>query len=140
MIKYSINKEKRTVVAFFAYSEDPSICGRVALHKDLVWYLYTKYRKSFLAEVTEEESVIPLIVEIVTDFVDKYVPDENCIRGIAKCNPKDVFEENLGMKIARTKLIDKERKIFDKFKNYFNKKLERAFNELRYVYSFKMVE
>ena len=132
MIKYVVNKEKRTVAAFFQDEEDKHIRGRVLLCRDLVMHLHSKFSKSFLADVVDEESVIPLIVDIVNNFIEEYVPSENCIRGIAKCNPTDKFSEEIGMRVAKEKLLNKERRIFEKFKTLFNRQLEKMFNELRY--------
>lgn len=133
MINYVVNKEKRTVVAFFADNKNRNLCGRTLLYYDLIQYLYSKFEKSSFLCVLEEDTAMSVVVDLVDKFIDKHVPEENCIRGIAKCNPEDIFEESFGMKIARTRLIEKERNIFNKFRNYFNEKLEKFYSQSKYL-------
>lgn len=132
MINYVVNKEKRTVVAFFADNKNRNLCGRTLLYYDLIQYLYSKFEKSSFFDMLDEDIAMSIIVDLVDEFMNKHVPEENCIRGIAKCNPEDVFEENFGIKIARERLIEKERNIFNKFRKYFNEKLTKMFNQYKY--------
>ena len=132
MINYVVNKEKRTVVAFFADEDGGGFCGRDLLFYDLIRHLHSKFKKSSFFDMLDEDTAMNIIVELVDEFMIKYVPEENCIKGIAKCNPEDVFEESFGIIIARDRLIEKERNIFNKFRKYFNEKLTKMFDQCKY--------
>ena len=130
MIKYVINRKKNIVVAYFQDETDENRCGRDLLHKELCWMLFSRLQKSEFASFVSMEDITSILYDFVSDFMRTYVPEENCIRGIAKCSPEDSFSEFEGKRIAKERLINKERHIFKRMEEYFNEKIEKIFTEL----------
>lgn len=121
MIKYSINEKKKSVAAYF---EDGDMRGLDVLSVDLMCYMRAKLNRGasdngFSLVVSDR-----ILFEMVHKFVSRYT--ERSVRGVARCHGGDKWDESIGKGVARRKLIEKERRIFEKFRKYFNKEVEKA--------------
>jgi hypothetical protein len=95
MIEYSVNKEKRTVVAFIKFGEHEEC------FKDSSWILEKLY------------SALDLFYRRDTFCGKKYRELERkmfypcTMSAKAKCNPKDEWDEEYGKQLARQRLVEK---------------------------------
>jgi len=121
MIKYSVNEKKKSVAAYF---EDDDMRGLDILAVDLMCYARAKLNRGesdngFSLDVSDG-----ILFKMVHKFVSRYT--ERSVRGVARCHEGDKWNETVGKSVARRKLIEKERRIFEKFRKYFNKEVEKA--------------
>ena len=101
-----VDKEKRTTVAVMTN-----------VQSDIYNYLHSLLRNR---DVNSYEDVYAS--DILRDMVCKSVP--NILRAKAKCSPKDNFFEDVGMDLARARLLEK----------YHNHCLSILFKYAEYVY------
>lgn len=121
MIKYSINPEKKSVAAYF---EDDDMRGLDILAVDLMCYARAKLDRGVRDNGFSVVAGDGTLLRIVRKFVSRYT--ERSVRGIARCHGGDRWDESIGKDVARRKLIEKERRIFENFRKYFNKEVKKA--------------
>lgn len=104
-----VDKEKRTTVAVMTN-----------VQSDIF-----KYLRSRLCNRDMDSYEGVYAVDILRDMVRKSVP--NTLRAKAKCSPEDNFFEDIGMDLARTRLLEKYHghclSILFKYKDYVKKHL-----------------
>lgn len=86
MIKYIVDKDKRFISAYFSD-------GR-----------YGWYRS--LQDLIAKYMPFPIWDDEYTDIVYNVIKDMN-LYGIAKCHPKDEWDEDTGKEIAKRRLVEK---------------------------------
>ena len=126
MIRYSIDKEKGIITAYF-YNPEYNKSGLSLLREDLRKYgfnraVYWSRSKYF------ELDLISSMSSAVNDFLQGYTEDS--IRGIAKLSPNDTWNEEVGKEIAKKKLIKRERFIFRKFGQFIIKDINRLYDDI----------
>jgi len=95
--------DKNSVIAKFnkSYYGD-SINDRLCWEFDIVDNIFTRYIK--------EDFMLPLIYNIVHDCLDK----RSNFEGRAKCHPSDVFDVEIGKKLAKERLLKKYNTLVDR--------------------------
>lgn len=97
MIKYIINKEKRTVVAVIEFEKDEeTFVNSSYIYDDLSWAL---------ARLKKNEDVIYNKKNKQTEVEKMYFP--RYMSAKAKCNPEDEWDEEYGKQLARQRLVKK---------------------------------
>ena len=127
MIKYSVNEKKKTVAAYF---EDGSMNGLDILMVDLMCYARARLTRGVREGSLSVNAPDDFLFQMVGKFVSRYT--EKSVRGIARCHDNDKWDEAIGMRVARYKLIEKERNIFEKFRQHFNEEVEKAASKVRF--------
>lgn len=95
MIKYIINKEKRTVVAVIEFGKNEETFKNSSyIYDDLHWAIH---------HLKKSENKISKEFKINTDkmFFPKYMSAK------AKCSPEDEWDEEYGKQLARQRLVEK---------------------------------
>jgi hypothetical protein len=111
MIRYHVNKDKGIVIAYF-YDADTKMSGLELLRNDLSHY-------GFSRTICRPRSRYFYIdtIDSMNLCVDKFLKGyhEASIYGKAKLNPEDQWDEEVGKRIAKERLLIKERRIFRQF-------------------------
>ena len=127
MIRYHVNKDKGTVIAYF-YDTDSKMSGLSLLKKDLKRYgvsrtIYRSRGNYFDLDIIESMKVC------VEKFLQGY--HEASIYGKAKLSPEDQWDEEVGKRIAKDRLLIKERRIFHRFGQFLMKDLKLLMKNVR---------
>lgn len=110
MINYSVNREKKTVVAYFDGGKD-------------YWY-------DCLSELGEHIAQCSLVD--VGPIVDSIVGNIQHFYGKAKLHPDDTWDEEIGKKVARERLIKKFNRAKDLLLDRILKKSTMYYNDVVY--------
>lgn len=97
MIKYIVNKEKRTVVAVIEFEKDEeTFVNSSYIYDDLSWAL---------SRLKKNEDVIYNKKNKQSKVEKMYFP--RYMSAKAKCNPEDEWDEEYGKQLARQRLVEK---------------------------------
>ncbi len=127
MIRYHVNKDKGIVIAYF-YDADTKMSGLSLLKKDLKRYgvsrtIYRSRSNYFDLDIIESMKIC------VEKFLKGY--HEASIYGKAKLSPEDQWDEEVGKRIAKDRLLIKERRIFHRFGVFLMKDLKLLLKNVR---------
>lgn len=114
MITYKINKEKGVVVAFFA---QPGLTAKE------VW-------RENLANMLFKMDVHGRFYNLIEDIVNKVIKDRVVV-GRAKLMDGDIFDEEVGKKIAREDLFNRYRLAEVKAKQLFIDEICKELDEIK---------
>lgn len=126
MIRYIINEKKKTVTAYLTDGEYRKTTMDVINH-DCFMFMRRAIRKTNYSNNTL------YIVDTAADTIKRFLKKSGywnaTIVGIARCSGDDVFDKEIGKEIARKKLMEKERKIFEKFRKFLYEEAVKSLNE-----------
>jgi hypothetical protein len=94
-ILYKIDKENKTVVAYFEGGKDA--------------WMDAIYTEAFKLEHTTND-VVRFDLQYIGEQAEKVLNDMNLV-GKAKCHPDDTFNPDVGAKMASRRLLDKLAKV-----------------------------
>lgn len=133
MIRYSIDKEKGIITAYF-YNPEYNKSGLSLLREDLQKYAFNRAiclpRSKYFNLYT-----IDTMYVAIDDFLQGYT--EDAIRGIAKLSPNDTWDEEFGKDLAKKKLMKRERYIFLKFTQFIIKDIDRLREDINKRFCFR---
>lgn len=97
MIKYIVNKEKRTVVAMIEFGKnEETFVNSPDIYIDLSWALF---------HLKKSEGIIYDRKNTLIKKEKMYFP--RYMSAKAKCNPEDEWDEEYGKQLARQRLVEK---------------------------------
>ena len=107
-IKYKVDKENKTVIA---YAQD----GKQAW-ENMITNL----------EIKIEDQSYFLISADLCRKARKYALSDMKLFGQSKCHPDDVFDEKVGIELARKKFLNKVSRVKSKYLDVIHKELEKT--------------
>lgn len=127
MIRYHVNKDKGIVIAYF-YDTDTKMSGLELLRNDLSQYGFNRTICRPRSRYFYIDSIDNINV-CVEKFLQGY--HEASIYGKAKLSPEDQWDEEVGKRIAKDRLLIKERRIFHRFGVFLMKDLKLLLKNVR---------
>nr|DAR75777.1 MAG TPA: hypothetical protein [Caudoviricetes sp.] len=125
MIRYIINEKKKTVTAYLK-NKDYHTTMDVIAH-DCFMFMRRAIGKGNWTNNTL------YITDTGACAVDRFLKKNAYlgakIVGIARCSDSDVFDKEIGKEIARKKLMEKERKIFERFRKFLYEEAVKSLND-----------
>ena len=116
MIKYIVNKEKRTIAAVIEFEpEEPCFKNSRWIYSNIydVWALLNHIGDKYTKKYHNESRKM---------YFPKYMSAK------AKCDPQDEWDEEYGKKLARERLMEKIHNYRNNAYNIINKYAEKIYN------------
>ena len=107
-IKYKVDKENKTVIA---YAQD----GKQAWFNMLI-----------ALEIKIEDQSYLIISADLSQKAKKYALSDMKLFGQSKCHPDDVFDEKVGIELARKKFLNKVSRVKSKYLDVIRRELEKT--------------